>query len=1025
MVIIIDLDLQQAVQSFGSRQPAPPIQVKSQDTPTIAFYFAKGNVNYDLGASPGIRFGVFTQGNPNPLVQYSSFNRTLDAQSRVTYVGYPNFNTIAMAQAIGTQASLACIGEVRYQTTFGTIARTLDLDFTVLRSLLNETILDSTTAAFTVPAVGSNVTIAISNTGWLSASLNLTIGNGAGAYQVVSITDASHFVAKNLGGTGNAAPATVIPTGTSVGIAQSPTLPTYPDPSIIELTTHKGVANGYAGLDANTLLLGSRIPVDGQTISVLGSGKIGSSFILTTVAANFTTPTANANVTVNVASTSGLVVGQYVRIPIAGYYIVESITDGTHAVLQNNGDPFNAIAGTTITSGAVLLPAQAAAGGGGGTAGQNAFSNLTASFTVPASGSSVSVALGSTSWLGGSGYIVFIAGAGYYAVNSVTDATHAVLTNLGYANTNAGSGTVIPSGAQVSPGGVAGAASTSTGANAYDATTASFTMPAAAGTVNIAISNTGWLGVGQEVFIQGAGYFNVQSISSPTIFVGVNSNYPGAAAPGTTIGSGAHVSPAGLIGPQGAGGAGLNAFTILSASFVQPATSSTVAVVVGTTAWMVVNQVIYVAGGGYYSVSSIGDLTHATLTNLGYSGNATAGATVPSGGMVSPGGLIGPSGSNPYTSTTANFTMPASGSSVTVPVVSTAFMVAGQNVYVQGAGYFTVASITDTTHVVLTNSGASGNVSSGSTVASGAGVVSAGAVGPAGTGGGGGTLTDATTTTGLSWISNPSGILKRAVPGSSNLTITDTGSTLVLDAPGAGGGGGLLSRLTGVELFDDFTGFFSSVASVSNPILGWFLNQDSGSGAGIGIQTVNASGAPELGVWQLSCQSSGTTSLATLRMGPATSQGWGIGAPNAGALTIEWRVKQGGGLNTSANYAEWRLGILGNNSASAWIGVFFLYNVTISPNWQCYAYNGSTLSSADSGVAVSATAYQRLTFTLNSTWTTATFSINGTTVATITGVSWAAATPWTPIASVGLRAGAGGWQQFMDWFYLKYSTSRP
>src|SRR6202007_1509815 len=195
MVIIIDLDLQQAVQGFGSRQPAPPIQVKSQDTPTLAFYFAKGNVNYDLGASPGIRFGVFAQGNPNPLVQYSSFNRILDAQSRVTYVGYPNFNTVAMSQGIGAQPSLSCIGEVRYQNTFGTIAATLELDFTVLRSLLGETILDSTTAAFTVPAVGSNVTIAISNTGWLSAGLDLTIGNGAGAYQVVSITDAGHFVA--------------------------------------------------------------------------------------------------------------------------------------------------------------------------------------------------------------------------------------------------------------------------------------------------------------------------------------------------------------------------------------------------------------------------------------------------------------------------------------------------------------------------------------------------------------------------------------------------------------------------------------------------------------------------------------------------------------------------------------------------------------------------------------------------------------------------------------------------------------
>src|SRR5258705_63433 len=413
MVIIIDLDLQQAVQSFGSKQAAPPITVKNQDTPTLSIYFAKGNVNYDLGTSPGIRFGVFGSG-PNALVAYSSFSRILDAQSRVTYVGYPNFNTVQMAAAIGAQASISCVGQIRYQTSFGTIARTLDISFTVERSLLNETILDTTIAAFTTPAVNANVTVRINNTGWLSTGLNLAIGAGAGAYQVVSITNATDFVAQNTGGAGNAAPATVIPSGTNVGIAATNVIQTYPDASLLELLTRKGVASGYAGLNSSAKLIAAAIPVDGTTINLSSAGNLQFASIAASVAAHFVTPASGGTVNVTVSSSNG--------------------------------------------------------------------------------------------------YVVFIAGAGYYSVSSITDATHAVLTNLAYPLTNAVPGTVISSGAMVTPGGIAGPSSTGTpGANAYDATSASFTMPAVAASANVTIGNTAWLSIGQVIYITLAGYFQVAS----------------------------------------------------------------------------------------------------------------------------------------------------------------------------------------------------------------------------------------------------------------------------------------------------------------------------------------------------------------------------------------------------------------------------------------------------------------------------------------------------------------------------------
>ncbi len=52
----------------------------------------------------------------------------------------------------------------------------------------------------------------------------------------------------------------------------------------------------------------------------------------------------------------------------------------------------------------------------------------------------------------------------------------------------------------------------------------------------------------------------------------------------------------------------------------------------------------YVAGGGYYSVSSITNATTVVLTNLAYPGNAAAAAVVSSGALVSAGGLRGPTG---------------------------------------------------------------------------------------------------------------------------------------------------------------------------------------------------------------------------------------------------------------------------------------------------------------------------------------------------------------------------------------------
>lgn len=112
--------------------------------------------------------------------------------------------------------------------------------------------------------------------------------------------------------------------------------------------------------------------------------------------------------------------------------------------------------------------------------------------------------------------------------------------------------------------------------------------------------------------------------------------------------------PTGLpggIGGEGEPGApgedgidGKNAFTQLTASFVQPAAAGSVVVSVADSSFMVEGQPLYVAVGGTYVVNSIPSPTSVNLVNLGYPSNLSAGATVPSGGKVSAGGVRGEQG---------------------------------------------------------------------------------------------------------------------------------------------------------------------------------------------------------------------------------------------------------------------------------------------------------------------------------------------------------------------------------------------
>jgi microcystin-dependent protein len=79
-----------------------------------------------------------------------------------------------------------------------------------------------------------------------------------------------------------------------------------------------------------------------------------------------------------------------------------------------------------------------------------------------------------------------------------------------------------------------------------------------------------------------------------------------------------------------------SANTTLTAGFTQPAVAATVSIQVSSTAGFIggQGQAVSIAGGGWYTLSSVTDATHMVVTNSGATGNAAPAAAVPTGGAV-------------------------------------------------------------------------------------------------------------------------------------------------------------------------------------------------------------------------------------------------------------------------------------------------------------------------------------------------------------------------------------------------------
>ena len=106
------------------------------------------------------------------------------------------------------------------------------------------------------------------------------------------------------------------------------------------------------------------------------------------------------------------------------------------------------------------------------------------------------------------------------------------------------------------------------------------------------------------------------------------------------------------------------------------------------------------------------------------------------GKKVSPGGVGGNSG-NAYTNTTANFAMPAALATIQISVLNTAWMVAGEPIFISNAGTFVVSSIQSGVLVTIVNTGQAENVAPATNVPGGQSVTPTGFKGVSGASGSG------------------------------------------------------------------------------------------------------------------------------------------------------------------------------------------------------------------------------------------------------------------------------------------------
>lgn len=276
------------------------------------------------------------------------------------------------------------------------------------------------------------------------------------------------------------------------------------------------------------------------------------------------------------------------------------------------------------------------------------------------------------------------------------------------------------------------------GPGAWTVTTVNFAVPAVDSSIPITGVNFAWAGLGEPVYMPGAGTFIVSVVGTTSITI-TNTGITGNATPGTVIDAGTIVTPGGQEGPAGTDGDpgtdGINCFTVTTSQTTMPSRGSNVFLAVTEGRWATLGGRVEVVGLGNFLVVGAPNQTQINVQNpLDVFDNAAPGTVVASGAKV---GLAGAPGHNCFTTLTADFPtgMPAIDASTTTTVLDPQFFAVGATVFMNISGvanYFEIVSVSGNTIGFKNPAAYVNNVAEFTTVPSGTFVVISGVIGPQG-----------------------------------------------------------------------------------------------------------------------------------------------------------------------------------------------------------------------------------------------------------------------------------------------------
>lgn len=694
------------------------------------------------------------------------------------------------------------------------------LDAANIKNINNVNYYTTTSAEYTQPAINSLVSIQVVDSSFLGVGNYILIEN-SGIYRVENVINSSSVSVRNLGYIENVAPGSVVINGKKITITGRNGVDGYTNTTAnfilpmvgeeVEITVDNRsifaihsvvVIDGIdyfrindIGVNANSLIcerLGYFNDVaDGATVisgsKIVTGGIKGERGVnsYTAVSTSYIQPDVLQDVVIEMASTSSLLAGITVYIDNGGYYLVNEIISLRSVSLKNLDYAENKIAGTSVGIGNKVIVVGSSI---------NSYSYTTEEFIVPSSYNGlVNITMFSTDWLAES--IIIVVAGGYFRVENIISNTVISGRLLEYPSSTIVLGSTIPIDNKVVISGERGEKG-DTGQNVFTSFD-TFVMPAIGSTIVLMVDNSEVFIPQIQVFVEGAGIFEVEQILTDTSItlrnIGTLWNEPA----GTTINSGKIVS----VGKSHNGyyvdfvgnveqpsindtttiqcvteiswleinsyiyinGLGYllitaidninniltvknnyystnaiptsvitdgrlylvvgdipkdNVVATTTSEYIQPAINSDVVVDIYTSEWLYAGMIITGLNSGYYEVLEIISGTSARILNLGYNFNneATAGTTITSNTKFVEVGARGPTGYNAtYSYVNTSFVQPAVNSNVVLDISDTSWISIGQNLYIEGGGYYEVVAIDSITSVTVKNLDIE-NTSNGSTI---------------------------------------------------------------------------------------------------------------------------------------------------------------------------------------------------------------------------------------------------------------------------------------------------------------------